>query len=185
MSPSPRRRGRRNLRAVTPTLPTAQAIVVLGARVHPGGVPSGALLARVERGVALFHQGLAPLLVFTGGVATHPPAEAEVSRRLAVSLGVPAEACLLEPDARTTAENARFTARLLAPRGIRRVLLVSDPFHLFRAVRHFWWEGLDATPVPTTWRERGLGTGELVVWSLRELPALARRPWLLFARPPR
>jgi uncharacterized SAM-binding protein YcdF (DUF218 family) len=139
----------------------------------------------VERGVELFHQGLAPLLVFTGGVVTHPPAEAEVAQALAISQGVPGSACLLEREARTTAENARFTARLLAARGLHRVLLVSDPFHLFRAVRHFWWEGLDAVPVATAWRERGLGTRELILWSLRELPALARRPWLLLAHPPR
>lgn len=172
------------MREVKARLEPAQAIVVLGARVHPGGVPSGALRARVERGAALFHEGLAPLLVFTGGGATHPT-EAEVAQGLAHALGVPASACLLETRSRTTQENAAFTAPLLASRGIHRVLLVSDPFHLFRAVRLFWWEGIDATPVATAWRERGLGTTERLLWSLREVPSLLRRPWLLAARRPR
>jgi uncharacterized SAM-binding protein YcdF (DUF218 family) len=169
---------------VKAVLEPAQAIVVLGARVHPGGVASGALRARVERGAALFEQGLAPWLVFSGGVATHPPAEALVARGLARSLGVPASACLVETESRTTQENAVFTARLLKARGLSSVLLVSDPFHLFRAVRHFWWEGIDARPVATAWRERGLGKTELVLWSVRELPALLRRPWLFAARRP-
>lgn len=173
------------MRGVKADLEPAQAIVVLGARVHPGGVPSSALRARVERGVMLFQRGLAPWLVFSGGVATHPPAEALVAQKLARSLGIPASACLVETQSRTTHQNAVLTARLLRARGLTRILLVSDPFHLFRAVRHFWWEGIDARPVATAWRERGLGTTEHLLWSLRELPALARRPWLFTARRPR
>lgn len=162
-----------------------QAIVVLGARVLPGGVPSGALQARVERGVELFRRGRAPLLVFAGGVTTEPVPEALAARDLALELGVPPSACLVETASRTTEENAVFTARLLRERGIRRVWLVSDPFHLFRASRSFWRQGIDALPVSTGWRDRGRGQRELLLWSLREVPALLRRPGLLLARRPR
>src|SRR6185503_13743198 len=51
----------------------ADALVVLGARVMPGGVPSGALLARVEKAVELYQRGLAPRLVFSGGIGVHAP----------------------------------------------------------------------------------------------------------------
>jgi uncharacterized SAM-binding protein YcdF (DUF218 family) len=162
----------------------AQAIVVLGARVLPDGTPSGALQARVERGVELWHAGAAPLLVFSGGAVTHPIPEAEVAYRLAAGLGVPAEACLCELESRSTRENARRTAALLEPRGIRRVLLVSDPFHLFRAARSFWREGMDAEPVPTQWEARGLGRREHLLWTLRELPALLKDPGLFAVRRP-
>src|SRR5690348_15399951 len=74
----------------------AQAIVVLGARVLEGGTPSGALQARAERAAELYHQGLAPLVVFSGGVGRYPPAEALAARDLALSLGIPPAACAVE-----------------------------------------------------------------------------------------
>jgi uncharacterized SAM-binding protein YcdF (DUF218 family) len=162
----------------------AQAIVVLGARVLPDGSPSSTLRARVQRGVRLHLEGTAPLLVFSGGAVTHPMPEAVVARDLAKALGVPSDACLCEPESRSTRENAERTAALLRPRGIQRVLLVSDPFHLFRATRSFWREGLDAEPIPTDWEARGLGRLEHLLWTLRELPALLRDPGLLAVRRP-
>src|SRR4051812_50121680 len=68
----------------------AQAIVVLGARVMEDGQPSGALQARAERAAELYRQGLAPLVVFSGGVGRYPPAEALAARDLALTLGIPA-----------------------------------------------------------------------------------------------
>jgi uncharacterized SAM-binding protein YcdF (DUF218 family) len=153
------------------------AIVVLGARVHAGGVPSGALVARVERAVELFHEGRAEKIVFSGGVGAHPPAEAEVACTLAVSLGVPRDACLLEAQSRNTYENARFCAPILRGGGFERVWLVTDPFHCYRARQHFWRLGIDVVPVPTRRAQR-------LRWWLRELPALLRAPSLLFARRP-
>ena len=166
------------------TPPTADAIVVLGARVLPGGVPGGALRARVQRGVALWREGAAPLLVLSGGVGDHPPAEAEVMRALCLELGVPDEALLLEAHSRSTWDNARFTAALLRERGLGRVLLVTDPFHLFRARQHFWLQGVDAEPVAAPLDDRNLGLGERLAWRVRETFAVLYRPRLLFARRP-
>lgn len=163
----------------------APAIVVLGARVLPGGGPSGALRARVERAVALFREGAAPLLVFSGGVGDNPPSEARVMLRLAVEAGVPQSACLLEEESHSTADNARFTARLLAERGIRHAILVTDPYHLLRARQNFWRAGVDVEAVPAPFTERNLTLGERARWTLREVVALAWRPWLLFQRRPK
>src|SRR4051794_31314946 len=58
----------------------ADAIVVLGARVLPGGIPSGALRARVEKAVELYKKGYAPKLIFSGGVGHNGPSEAQVGR---------------------------------------------------------------------------------------------------------
>ncbi len=163
---------------------SAAAIVVLGARVLPGGVPSGSLRARVERAVELWREGAAPLLVFTGGVGEHPPSEARVMLGVAAALGVPESACLLEERSRSTWENARHTAALLHARGIDAAIIVSDPFHLFRARQHFRRQGIDATPVAAPLEGRALRWTERVYWTARELVALARRPHLLFARRP-
>lgn len=53
------------------------------------------------------------------------------------ALGVPADALEIEDASTTTFENSRRCAELLLPRGIRKVWIVTQPFHLARAKRHF------------------------------------------------
>jgi len=117
-----------------PTAGSWDAIVVAGCKVMPNGQPSPSLERRVRRAVGLWRAGRAPLLVFTGGVGTYPPAEAEASARLALSLGVPEAAIVREARSTTTAENARFAAELVTA---RRILVVSDTYHVFRCERLF------------------------------------------------
>ena len=168
----------------TTELEPAPVIVVLGARVLEGGVASGPLRSRVERAVELYRSGLADTLLFSGGVGGFPPSEARVARNIAVSLGVPEEACILEEESHSTAENARFSAQILRGRGVRRVLLVSDPYHLFRARQNFRLQGIDAIPVPALLTERHRTLPSRTYWTLREVLALLRRPALLWARAP-
>jgi uncharacterized SAM-binding protein YcdF (DUF218 family) len=59
------------------------------------------------------------------------------------SLGVPAEVILLEDRARSTQENARYAASMMAERGLRRALVVTQPFHLRRSLRWFAKEGVE------------------------------------------
>ncbi len=87
------------------------------------------LRRRLDRGVRLFQQGAAPLLVLSGGGAGPVP-EAEIMRRMALDRGVPEAALLVETGSHDTLGNARETARLLRLRGGRSVLLVSDRAHL-------------------------------------------------------
>jgi uncharacterized SAM-binding protein YcdF (DUF218 family) len=163
----------------------ADVIVVLGAKVLAGGVPSGSLRARTQHAVALFHRGLAPRLLLTGGVGAHPPAEALLERDLAVAAGAPPEACLLETDSLTTFENATFAARALAPLGFTRVILVSDPFHLLRASRFFLRAGLEPLPSPAALAGRGFTFFDRLRWTFREAGAIGLQPWLLLFPNPR
>lgn len=146
---------------------TYDAIVVAGCKVDPGGVPSQTLRRRVRRAVELYREGRAPLLVTTGGVGDHPPAEAEVAARVAIALGVPAEAILREDRSTTTEENARFSAEVV-PASVRRVLVVSDTYHILRCERLFGRHYAEAR-----------GTGSVpspsvrVRYALREVGALA------------
>ncbi|MER5844634.1 YdcF family protein [Streptomyces prasinus] len=88
----------------------------------------------------LYHQGMAPVIVFTGATSRTtrermPRGEAEHYRERAIELGVPASAILVEPDARNTGENLRFSRALLEERGIpvSSALLVSKPYEERRA----------------------------------------------------
>ncbi|RKG84376.1 YdcF family protein [Corallococcus terminator] len=161
----------------------ADALVVLGARVLPGGVPSGALVARVEQAAALYHRGVAPWLLLSGGVGVHPPSEARVMLGLLVRAGVPAEACVLEEQSHSTDDNARFSGRVLRERGARRVVVVSDPYHLLRARQCFRREGWEVatSPAPIAGRMRAW---DRCYWTVREAFALLLRPGLLLARAP-
>lgn len=114
---------------------TADAIVVLGCRAP------AVLKRRIERGVELFQQQAAPLLVLSGGGAG-PISEAEMMRDTALAGGVPSAALLIEAGSRNTYENARETARLLGSRGLMAVVLVSDRAHLPRAAILFRLAGL-------------------------------------------
>lgn len=116
----------------------ADAIVVAGCGVEAGGLPSDCLATRTDRAVSLFEQGVAPVLLFTGGVGEHPPSEAEVAATRAMAQGVPASAILLEPSSTSTEENARYAAALSPS---RQVVVVSDAWHTHRVRwvfgRHF------------------------------------------------
>ncbi|MFD3565685.1 YdcF family protein [Streptomyces sp. NPDC058667] len=100
--------------------------------------------------VGLYRRGLVPLLVFTGATsrttrARMPRGEAEHYRERALELGVPGGAVLVEPRARNTGENIRFSRELLAEQrvGVSSVLLVSKPYEERRAyatLRKLWPE---------------------------------------------
>ena len=124
----------------------ADAIVVLGCRLFPGGRASERLRRRVAVGIALYREGAAPLLVMSGGGAG-PISEAAVMRDLARNAEIPETVLMLEPESGNTFENAANTARLLHEAGKRRVVLVSDRVHLPRATRMFRQAGLDVVGV--------------------------------------
>jgi len=135
---------------------TYDAIVVAGCRVTPEGLPSEPLIRRTEEAVTLWQRGVAPKIVFTGGVGDNPPAEAVAAAIHARAMGVPEDAIVIEDRSTSTEENASETARLT---GARRVLVVTDNYHVFRArrvfARHF--AEVDAVGVDSAWDTRARG----------------------------
>jgi uncharacterized SAM-binding protein YcdF (DUF218 family) len=110
----------------------AAAIVVLGAAQYVGH-PSPVLRARLDHAIDLWRRGLAPRIIFTGGVGNRDTtSEAAVSQRYAVAHGIPSSAILIENSGRTTAESLRRVSVLMDAAPSREVILVSDPFHSLR-----------------------------------------------------
>lgn len=131
--------------AIAPDVGAAEAIVVLGASVNGDGSLTDTSLRRAIAGIRLYHDGLAPRLVFLGMMG-----EAEARARLAVGLGVPRAAILTEGVEPTTrAEAYRMGVVLGRQLGVRRVLLVTDVLHMRRARLLFEREGLQVRPAPT------------------------------------
>lgn len=143
--------------------PTWDAIVVLGCRVGRDGSPSLAMRRRVGYAVSLFREGRAPRLVMTGGRGEDEPvSEASAAAKVAIGLGVPPEAILIEEESQSTEQNAEFARRAL---GRGEVLVVSDAYHVTRGARVFqrYFDEVDATGI------RGAPLGG----ALREVAALA------------
>jgi uncharacterized SAM-binding protein YcdF (DUF218 family) len=112
----------------------ADAIVVLGAAQYEGR-PSPVLKARLDHAIDLHRRRLAPVLVVTGGRGYgDTTTEAAVSQRYATKRGVSPDAILLEDQGRTTSESMRAVSGMLETSSAspRRVILVSDPFHMLR-----------------------------------------------------
>jgi uncharacterized SAM-binding protein YcdF (DUF218 family) len=136
----------RLLEAPRAPLEPLDAIIVLGAPLSPSGRLSEILEERIAAAAALYHAGGGRRVVATGGVTSRAPrAEADAIAEALAAAGVPD--VLVEREAHSTAENARFTARLLAPLGARTVWLVTQPFHGRRAALLFRRAGL----VPHVW----------------------------------
>ncbi|MFF8612631.1 YdcF family protein [Streptomyces sp. NPDC015350] len=114
--------------------------VAIGLGSHDLGVADAA--------VELYRRGMAPLIVFTGATSPTtrdrmPRGEAVHYRERALELGVPDGAVLVEPHARNTGENIRFSRALLEENGVdvSSVLLVSKPYEERRAnatARKLW-----------------------------------------------
>ncbi|HMJ74509.1 MAG TPA: YdcF family protein [Iamia sp.] len=110
----------------------ADAIVVLGAAQYDGR-PSPVLEARLRRGLELYRQDLAPMIVVTGGRQDGDTyTEATTGYNWLVDHGVPGEAILKEVQGRTTYESLAATARFL-DEDDREVVLVTDGYHALRA----------------------------------------------------
>jgi uncharacterized SAM-binding protein YcdF (DUF218 family) len=110
----------------------ADAIAVLGAAQY-NGRPSPVFRARLDHAAELFRRGVAPLLLVTGGIGNRDTvSEAEVGRRYLAQRGLPTDAVVALPPAATTIASIDGLATWFRDRPGRRVVLVSDGFHLLR-----------------------------------------------------
>ena len=157
-------------------LPVADAIVVLGGGMEAPQAPllypeMKAAADRVWHAARLYQAGKAPVVIPSG------VGEDEASVPFLRDLGVPAAAIRVERASRNTAENARFTAALLALMGGgRRVLLVTSAWHMRRAQLLFERAGVEVIPAATDY-EATLMRARADHWSL---PNLLPNPEMLY-----
>ncbi len=148
----------------------ADAIVVLGAAQY-NGKPSPVLRARLDHALSLYREGLAPTVVVTGGIGEGDQvSEATVGQQYLAAQGVPRQAIVVRPEGRSTQASIAAVAGWAQPLGIRRVLLVSDPFHMLRLRFEARRSGLEALSSPTT-------TSPISASLRRELGFLTAEAW--------
>jgi uncharacterized SAM-binding protein YcdF (DUF218 family) len=149
----------------------ADVIIVLGAAVWPNG-PSPALRARVWRGSTLFHEGRAPYLILTGGLGLYPPAEAEAMAVLAQSWDVDQRWIRIENRSSNTRENMFYAAEIMKENGWTSALIVTDYFHMKRAVLLAEDYGIETLRAPVSVEMSYYVPRERFRYTLRECAAL-------------
>lgn len=129
-------------------LQRADAIVVFGAAEYAGR-PSPVFRARLDHANDLFHRGLAPLLITTGGHASDLKfSEGGVGRDYLMRHGVPESALLAETEASDTSESARTVAAMMRARQLKSCIAVSDAYHVFRIRKMLERQGLQVYLAP-------------------------------------
>ena len=125
------------------------AIVVLGAAQY-NGRPSPVLRARLDHALRLYSEGYAPRIVVTGGVGRgDTTSEAIVGRHYLLSRDVPPQDVVVQSQGRSTEASMTAVADWLASEHLQRVILVSDPFHMFRLQLEARRTNLEAYTSPT------------------------------------
>lgn len=126
----------------------ADAIVVFGAAQYDGR-PSPVYKARLDHAAQLYHRGLAPIVIITGGAGNDPRfSEGVVGREYLKTLGIPDSQLIAETQSPDTAESARRVATIMDVNSMHTCLAVSDGYHIFRIKKMLGREGITVYGAP-------------------------------------
>jgi vancomycin permeability regulator SanA len=145
--------------------------LVLGAGLLANGTPSFVLRARVETASELYQRGLVVKLVMSGDNSTTSHDEVTAMKNYATTLGVKADDVVLDYAGFRTLDSC---VRIRKVFGQDRIFVVSQRFHLARAVHLCRWAGVDTIGVIA---HDPRGRGGRMQSTIREVPASAAA-WL-------
>ena len=125
---------------------------------------------RLLTALRLYHAGKAPLVVLSGG--NNPlsfekipdQSEAEIMRRLLVEWGIRDAAIEVESGSINIRENAVFSHRLLAGRGIDHIILVTSAIHMPRAATAYRKVGFDVVAAPADFQTGWSAASAIFRW---------------------
>jgi uncharacterized SAM-binding protein YcdF (DUF218 family) len=123
-------------------------ICVFGAAEYDGR-PSPVLRARLDHALALYEHGIAPVVLTLGGSAPGDEfSEGQVGQGYLMANGIPQKAIIAETKSRTTEEQAQRIVVIARTNGYKRIVIVSDPAHMFRIRQICAREGLAVLTSP-------------------------------------
>jgi uncharacterized SAM-binding protein YcdF (DUF218 family) len=126
----------------------ADAIAIFGAAEYDGR-PSPVFRARLDHGLALYQQGIAPLVITLGGGADEDShSEGGVGHDYLLAHGIPESQIIAETESSNTKESAERLALIARANHLQRIVVVSDGTHLFRIHALCGEEGLDVYTSP-------------------------------------
>ncbi len=142
---------------------SAPVAIVFGAGLYRSGLPTPVLADRVATAVDLYQSGSVQKLLLSGDNRFPDYNEPEAMRRLAVQLGVPDSALVLDYAGRSTYDTC-YRARFVF--GVKKAILVSQDFHLPRAVYLCDQIGIESVGVDAS--RRSYRFSSVAGWNLRE-----------------
>lgn len=145
---------------------SARAAIVFGAGLRRDGSPTAVLRDRIQTAAELFFAGKVDRLLMSGDNRFENYNEPGAMRTYALNLGVPDEAIVLDYAGRRTYDTCYRAGAIF---GLEGAILVTQSFHLPRALYICSALGLDAVGVPAD--RRIYRDTSLIWWNLRELPA--------------
>jgi SanA protein len=149
-----------------PEFYSAPAAIVFGAGLYRDGTPMPVLADRVSTAVELYKAGKVRKLLLTGDNRSPDYNEPEAMRRLAIELGIPENDLVLDYAGRRTYDSC-YRARFVF--GVKKAVLVSQEFHLPRAVYLCDQMGIESIGIAADRRIYRLSS--TIGWNLRELAA--------------
>jgi SanA protein len=147
--------------------PTAQVALVFGAGLRRDGSPTAILRDRVQAAVQLYREGKVDKLLLSGDNSYIYYNEPGAMKEYAIGLGVPEEDIVLDYAGRRTYDSC-YRAGVIF--GITKAILVTQPFHLPRAVYTCRQMGLDATGFAA--ENIYFRKVSRLYWNIREVPAM-------------
>lgn len=152
-------------------------ILVLGAGVKANGTPSDMLRDRLEVGIELYELGVSDRMLMSGDHMQHDYDEVGVMKRYAVDAGVPSEHVFLDHAGLSTYDSLYRSAHLY---GAKKVLIVTQEYHLYRALYIAKSLGMEAYGVSASLRPYRLQT----MRDVREVAARVKDVLLCIGQPP-
>lgn len=156
-------------------VPPAPVAIVLGAGLQYNGTPSVILRDRLDTAVALYQAGKVQKLLMSGDNSYLDYNEPGAMKTYAASQGVPEEDIVLDYAGRRTYDTCYRAMHIFQ---VEKAILVTQRFHLVRALFTCRKLGLDASGVPSDPRQYN------PYWLMREFPATSVAFWELFITHP-
>ena len=142
-----------------------ECIMVLGAAVNPDGTPSQMLEDRLETGVELYFQGVAPKILLTGDDGQIEYNEVQAMKNYVLEAGVPEEDIFLDHAGFSTYDSIYRASYVF---GVESMVVATQEYHLYRSLHGCKKMGIEAVGVAA---EQDIYSGQ----ELREIrEALAR-----------
>ncbi len=153
-------------------LDSRPAAVVFGAGLRRDGSPTAILRDRVETAVRLYKEGKVQKILMSGDNRFLEYNEPGSMKEYAISLGVPEQDIVLDYAGRRTYDSC-YRAKAIF--GLESALLVTQEFHLPRAIYTCTNLGMDVNGVSAT--GRSYRQSSILFWNLREIPATIVSLW--------
>lgn len=127
----------------------ADCIIVLGCQVRSDGTPSHMLSDRLDRAIELYKQGAAPKIIMSGDHGQTDYDEVNTMKQYAIAAGVPSEDIFMDHAGFSTYETVCRAKKIF---GVEKAIIVTQEYHLYRALYIAESFGIDARGVGADYR---------------------------------